>query len=241
MNCTSHPVVSALAIALTIALSAASVHAQSGARTPVSELKPLLILAMEHGVAHGVLTGESAAYMKEKFGTTAALEIDVKQLHALPQPGCSRLQVITRQKQVLDKGSGCIFTASKRRAQEVERHGLIEWSDELRATVKEAMSLKRWAVFGGERLVFGNLAGNRYTRSGWKSNWSRLMNKAQALAEREDIQWMQFSLQDCRPGGVTAKQERGDLDTTDGTMHTDGRMVATVYDWRRVRKSTAAR
>ena len=57
--------------------------------------------------------------------------------------------------------SGCIFTASKRRADEAEKHGLIEWSDELRATVKEAMTLKRWAVFGGECLVFGDLAGNQ--------------------------------------------------------------------------------
>ena len=103
--------------------------------------------------------------------------------------------------------SGCIFTASKRRADEAEKHGLIEWSDELRATVKEAMTLKRWAVFGGECLVFGDLAGNQYTRSGWKANWARLMKKALALASREGTTWSPFSLQDCRPGGVTEKQE----------------------------------
>lgn len=142
-------------------------------------------------------------------------------------------------KQITD--DGCVFTASKRRAEEAEKHGLIAWSDELRATVKEAMSLKRWAVFGSDRLLFANLAGERYTKGGWKATLSKLMVKAQALAEREGLVWVRFSLQDCRPGGVTAKQERGDRDTTDGTMHTDGRMVAKVYDRRRVRKSTAAR
>lgn len=142
-------------------------------------------------------------------------------------------------RQITDKG--CVFTASKRRAEEAEKHGLIEWSDELRSTVKEAMTLKRWAVFGGERLVFGNLAGNQYTRSGWKANWARLMDKAQAFAIRESTPWFPFSLQDCRPGGVTEKQERGHADTTDATLHSDGRMVATVYDRRRVRVATPAK
>jgi hypothetical protein len=85
-------------------LLAANAHALSATRTLVSEIKPLLIRALEHGEARGVLTGESAAYMNQKFGATAPLEIDVKRLHALPQPGCSRLQVITRQQQVLIKG-----------------------------------------------------------------------------------------------------------------------------------------
>ena len=89
--------------AITLFLLAATAQAQPIARMPVTEIKPLLKLALERGEAHGVLTGESAAYVKQKFGATAALEIDVKQLHALPQPGCSRLQVTTRQNQVLEK------------------------------------------------------------------------------------------------------------------------------------------
>ena len=72
---------------------------------------------------------------------------------------------------------------------------------------------------GGSRLLFANLAGQRYTK-GWKASMSKLMLKAKALAE---------------------KQGRGDTDTTDGTLHSDGRMVAQVYDRRRVRKSTPAR
>jgi hypothetical protein len=74
-------------------------------RIPVSELKPLLKLAIDRGEAYGVLTGESAAYIKQKFGTTAALEIDVRTLYPLTQPGCSRLQVITRQNGVQEKVS----------------------------------------------------------------------------------------------------------------------------------------
>lgn len=93
----------AIEIIIISVLFAAGAHAQSVTRTPVSELKPLLIRALEHGVAHGVLIGESAAYMNQKFGATTPLEIDVKRLHALPQPGCSRLQVTTRQQQVLIK------------------------------------------------------------------------------------------------------------------------------------------
>jgi hypothetical protein len=62
--------------------------------------------------------------------------------------------------------NGCVFIASKRHAHEAGKHGLVKWSDELRATVWQAMTLKRGTVFGGERLVFRNLAGNRYTRGG---------------------------------------------------------------------------
>ena len=89
---------------ITTSLFAGAAHAQSTERIPVSELKPLLKIAIERGEARGVLTGESAAYMKQKFGTTAALEIDVRTLHPLPQPGCSRLEVTSRQNGVLEKG-----------------------------------------------------------------------------------------------------------------------------------------
>ena len=72
------PTTTLLFTAITAAsLFAGAIQAQSSDRLPVSELKPLLKLAIERGEARGVLTGESAAYMKQKFGTTAALEIDV--------------------------------------------------------------------------------------------------------------------------------------------------------------------
>lgn len=135
---------------------------------------------------------------------------------------------------------GCTFVAAKRKGGEAARAGLIEWSPLLRATVDEALALKRWQVFGGARLLFGNLAGEPYTRSGWKSIWGRLHDKAEAQARELGLPWQRFSLQDCRPGGVTEKQERGDADTVDATLHADARMVATVYDRRRVRKAKPA-
>ena len=77
--------------------------AQPSARMQVTAIKPLLIRAIEQGSAHGVLVGESAAYVRQKFDASAPIEIDVRALHALPQPGCSRLEVTTRQKDVLEK------------------------------------------------------------------------------------------------------------------------------------------
>ncbi len=60
--------------------------------------------AAAQGTAHGVLTGLGAAYVQRQFDTTSPVEIDVRRLQALPQLGCSRLEVTTRQRAVLVKG-----------------------------------------------------------------------------------------------------------------------------------------
>ena len=81
-------------------------HGAAGAplnRIQVTEIKPLLIRAIDEGSAHGVLMGEAATYLRQKFDSSTPIEIDVRSLHALPQPGCSRLEVTTRQKDVLEK------------------------------------------------------------------------------------------------------------------------------------------
>lgn len=44
-----------------------------------------------------------------------------------------------------------------------------------------------------------------------------------------------FSLQDCRPKGVSDKLANGDQDVMDATLHTSERMVRQVYDRRKVR------
>ena len=44
-----------------------------------------------------------------------------------------------------------------------------------------------------------------------------------------------FSLQDCRPKGVSDKLARGDLGMLDATLHTSERMVRSFYDRRRTR------
>ncbi len=94
----------ALAVVALGALLAMPSHAQTTQRIVVTEIKPLLALAAERGAAHGVLTGPSAEYMRRRFDATAPIEIDVATLHALPQPGCARLEVTTRQRDVLEQG-----------------------------------------------------------------------------------------------------------------------------------------
>ena len=73
-------------------------------RIAVSEIKPLLMRAAEQGVAHGVLGGTGAAYVQRRFDATSPIEIDVRRLRALPQAGCGRLEVTTRQRAVLVAG-----------------------------------------------------------------------------------------------------------------------------------------
>jgi hypothetical protein len=94
----------ALAAVLLGALLAMPGQAQTTQRIPVTEIKPLLALAAERGAAHGVLRGPGADYMRRRFDATAPIEIDVSTLHALPQPGCARLEVTTRQRDVLEQG-----------------------------------------------------------------------------------------------------------------------------------------
>ena len=93
-----------LAAAALGALLAMPSQAQTTQRIPVSEIKPLLALAAERGAAYGVLTGPGADYVRRRFAATTPIEIDVATLHALPQPGCARLEVTTRQRDVLEQG-----------------------------------------------------------------------------------------------------------------------------------------
>jgi hypothetical protein len=46
--------------------------------------------------------GAGADYLRRRFEATAPIEIDVRTLHTLPQAGCSRLEVVTRQRDVLE-------------------------------------------------------------------------------------------------------------------------------------------
>lgn len=98
-----NPSKSILTSVLTCLALAQSASAQPLSRTEVTEIKPLLLRAIDQGAAHGVLVGESATYLRQKFDARSPIEIDVQALHPLPQPGCSRLEVKTRQKDVLEK------------------------------------------------------------------------------------------------------------------------------------------
>jgi hypothetical protein len=138
------------------------------------------------------------------------------------------------------KDAGIEWQSAKRQKGEAQKTGLIEWSDELRATIDEAVAIKRHAV-AGTWYVFGNMRGQRYTKGGWKKTLSVLMTACEEEAARRKIPFRPFSLQDCRPKGVTDKIERGDRDVIDATMHSSERMVRQVYDRRRVRVAKPAK
>ena len=116
---------------------------------------------------------------------------------------------------------------------------LISWSDELRDTIAEVLAVQRNKV-AGTMYLFGNLQGQKYTKGGWKAMLDDLMQDAEQLAAESKAEFKRFSLQDCRPMGVTTKMERGDTDTQDATLHTDGKMIATVYDRRALKRATPA-
>ena len=116
---------------------------------------------------------------------------------------------------------------------------LIEWSPELRATIDEALAIKRFNV-AGTMFVFGNMRGQRYTKGGWKAMLDDLMRECVKEAAARKIAFQKFSLQDCRPKGVSDKLEAGHADTQDATLHTDGKMIAKVYDRRQARRAKPA-
>ncbi len=64
------------------------------------------------------------------------------------------------------------------------------------------------------------------------------MNDCEAEAEKRKIPFEKFSLQDCRPKGVSDKLETGQTDTQDATGHTSERLIRKVYDRRRLKKAT---
>lgn len=135
--------------------------------------------------------------------------------------------------------AGIVWHAAKRQKGEAKKTALIEWSPELRATVDEALAIKRNKL-AGSWYVFGNLSGQRYTKGGWKATLAKLMTRCMEVATERRLAFEAFSLQDCRPKGVSDKMARGDQDVVDATMHSSERMVRQVYDRRRVRVAKPA-
>lgn len=90
--------------------------------------------------------------------------------------------------------------------------------------------------------VFGTLKGHRYTKGGWKKTLSVLMNACvQQAAGRAGgpMKFEPFSLQDCRPMGVTAKLDKRAGDVIEATLHRSHRMVDAFYDRRKTRVAKA--
>lgn len=136
--------------------------------------------------------------------------------------------------------AGVLWTAAKRQRGQAVARVRMEWTDELRATVDEALAIERPGVAGAWH-VFGNLRGQPYTKGGWKATLAKLMDECVVEAAKRRLAFAPFSLQDCRPKGVSDKLARGDRDTQDATLHTSERMLRQVYDRRRERTAKPAK
>lgn len=132
---------------------------------------------------------------------------------------------------------GVTVSVGKRKAGQMQRHKLVMWSPELRAVIDEALAIQRTTSL----YVFGNTSGQPYTRSGWNTNWKRLMGYCEKEAAERGVAFARFSLADMRPTAVTTRTEEGDDRLIDATGHADERMVRKVYDRRRERKVRATR
>lgn len=135
------------------------------------------------------------------------------------------------------KEGGVEVAVGKRKKGQAQKFKLIEWSPSLEAVIKEALSLQRTSSM----YVFGNTHGQVYTRSGWNTILKRLMGYCQKKAEKEGKQFEPFTLADMRPTAVTDRMEEGDARIIDATGHSDGRMVAKVYDRRRTKTAKATK
>ena len=130
--------------------------------------------------------------------------------------------------------SGIVWVSAKRQGGQVPQHGLIEWSEDLRSVINEALAIKRNKL-AGDLYIFGNLQGQRYTKGGWKKTLSELMKKCVERSIENNVSFEPFSLQDCRPKGVSDKLMQKHSDVMDATMHSSERMIRQVYDRRRVK------
>jgi hypothetical protein len=83
------------------------VCADDGERTPVPDARPVMLAALQSadGQAHGVLTGEMADAISERFGATSPIYINVSTEKRYRQAGCSRLKVTFWQDGVLLPGA----------------------------------------------------------------------------------------------------------------------------------------
>ena len=72
-------------------------------REQVHSIRPLLIAAIERGHAMGILVGPAADAIASQFDSRAPIVVEVAAVADLATPGCRRLQVETRQEQVVDR------------------------------------------------------------------------------------------------------------------------------------------
>lgn len=219
----------------------------------------LLRLILEYGVRRGVIQSNPFAQVQklptrrtDRLVTDAELELALKvgrrcggPRHIVAMAMKTAWLCLRRSTEVrsLDwsqiTADGIVWTAAKRQKGQAVRQGLIEWSDELRATIEEARKIPRHRV--ASWYVFGNLAGQPYSKSSWGKVVASLMRECVAQAQREHVKFRPFSLQDCRPKGVTDKMAAQASDVMDATMHSSPSMIQQTYDRRRLRVAKPVR
>lgn len=211
---------------------------------------------LEYGIRKGVIQANPFADVRKLVTVTTARYVTDAELELVVEVGrtlrpqqhlvalalktawlCVRRSVEVRALERSQLGAdGIEWTAAKRKRGAVAKEGLMAWSPELRATIDEAVAVPRNKLVGS--FVFGNLAGERYTKGGWKATLAVLMRACEAEAKRRGVPFAKFSLQDCRPKGVTDKLDAGHTDVMAATLHTSERMIKQTYDRRTVVRST---
>lgn len=220
----------------------------------------LLQRILEYGVRKGVMSANPIARVKKnkstyqgQFVPDDAMELAVevgrsfggsKLIVALALKTawlCVRRSVEVRRLTVQNiTDDGIVWQDGKQVKGKRKPPVLIEWSDELKATIDEAKDIKRNKVHG-TMFLFGNMKGQKYTTSGWKSCLGYLMDECEKVAAARKMAFKRFNLQDCRPKGVSDKLSSGQTDTQDATGHTTDRMIRQVYDRRQVKKAAPVR
>ena len=149
-------------------------------------------------------------------------------------------EVLNLERSQIDDAVGITWTASKVQRSRTSLKTNIGWSETLRQIIDESLGIKRNGGAPNE-LVFGNLAGQRYTKGGWKKTLAYLMEDCSKAAKIAGISFTQFSLMDCRPAGVTEKLDNKDGDVMDATLHTNERTMRRHYDRRTTRAAKPAK
>jgi integrase len=248
------------AISLTDAYAYLDACTESGRGQKGNKEIALLQLIMEFGVRKGVLGANPLARVKKnkstyegQFVADSAMELAVevgrafggsKLIVALALKTawlCVRRSVEVRSLTIQNiTDAGIVWQDGKQTKGKKKPPVLIEWSKELKDTIDEARAIKRNKVHA-TLFLFGNMSGQKYTTSGWKSCLGYLMDECERLANERKIAFKRFNLQDCRPKGVSDKLSTGQTDTQDATGHTTDRMIRQVYDRRQVKKASPVR
>ena len=90
-----------------VLLAFSAVHAAADERLPVDDPRVLLRAALSapDGQAQGILHGEAAMAIRQRFSATSPVYLDVRTLHRYRQHGCARLNMRAWQEGVLLPGA----------------------------------------------------------------------------------------------------------------------------------------